>query len=474
VNSDDSSSELHFQVEMKKNGSIEFEYKVDAEMNYDYFSFLVNGKTIFQESQQLSWKKVKMELEKGFHQLRWIFKKDYSLSSGEDIARIKFISIHGSMELTSKCSTCPAGSFSLKGSVECKKCPKNTFSKYPGSADCESCPFGQESFEGSTDCFSTDLPCTLNEMYHSYSPCQSLKRSKFQHYIQPVLCNISNPNSIPLNEPQLEDCSLVCDKPGQAMNITSMECYYCSIGQFKSITSTSCESCEKGNEIKNSNFYLNLDSKWHTGCHGNCKSNGWRYMWNKMDSGVGNGESVSWLSIPLNQSQYLTLEYQLSCLSGSELHFTWNSTLIKVISCSGCSQEMKNVTIGPFKINSELSNHLRVSFVSDRQHSTNSSCNRAVLHHVIQVNAPSLGGGVNCLPCFNGTSEMNHQCQPCSAGTFTPNDNTPHPSCLECDVNTFSYSNANQCKKCPNGFTSKKKSSKCEWKSGKVNEYGKK
>jgi hypothetical protein len=455
---------------MKKNGSIQFEYKVDAEMNYDYLSFLVNGKSMFQESQQLTWKKFSMELEKGFHQLRWIFKKDYSISSGEDIARIKFISIHGSMELTSKCQTCPPGTFSSQGSVECKKCPKNTFSKNAGSSFCESCPFGQESFEGSTDCFSTDLACTENEMYTSYSPCKSMKRFKFHHYIQPVLCNVSNPNSIPLNQTKEEDCTLVCDQPGQTLNTTQMECIYCSTGQYSTGGAVSnCQPCQHGNEIKNSYFYLNLDSTWSTGCHGNCKSNGWRYLGNSMDSGVGNGESVSWLNVPLNQSQYLILEYQLSCLSGSELHFTWNSTLMKVVSCSGCSQEMKNVTIGP--LNREWSNHLRVSFISDRQHSTNSSCNRVVLNRVIQVNAP-LGGGVDCTPCFNGTSEVNHQCQSCLPGTFTPNDNTPHASCLECDVNTFSYAHSNQCKKCPNGFTSKKKSSKCEWKSGKVNEYG--
>jgi len=75
---------------MVRNGSLTFEYRVDAESGYDAMFVDVDGVTKFGPvSHQLDYARHTLVLSSGFHVVRWRYAKDFSLSEGADRAFLK-------------------------------------------------------------------------------------------------------------------------------------------------------------------------------------------------------------------------------------------------------------------------------------------------------------------------------------------------------------------------------------------------
>lgn len=84
------------------------------------------------------------------------------------------------------CTDCPAGYYSEEGSIECRKCPVNTFSAQPGTEICSPCNINEEySFEGSANCTKREglfgffflgltfsQECQVTDYYSWYTECQ--------------------------------------------------------------------------------------------------------------------------------------------------------------------------------------------------------------------------------------------------------------------------------------------------------------
>ena len=70
--------------------------------------------------------------------------------------------------ITTACSTCMQGTYSLAGASVCTACPENMYSNLTGAVDaslCQSCPTGKFAVPGSTVC----MPCRSFVMDHAYS-----------------------------------------------------------------------------------------------------------------------------------------------------------------------------------------------------------------------------------------------------------------------------------------------------------------
>ena len=71
--------------------SLKFYCMVSSEPNYDYLSFILNGKEIFKISGEISWKRMALPVPAGLNRMEWIYKKDVSVLGGSDCAWIDMI-----------------------------------------------------------------------------------------------------------------------------------------------------------------------------------------------------------------------------------------------------------------------------------------------------------------------------------------------------------------------------------------------
>ncbi|MBS4058643.1 MAG: hypothetical protein KGZ82_15110 [Bacteroidales bacterium] len=88
---DNQLSVLMLEYELAYPDTISFFYKVSSEVNYDYLRFIVDGDELAKWSGEAGWAQYKAEIEAGPHNLVWQYTKDYSVSNGEDCARLDYI-----------------------------------------------------------------------------------------------------------------------------------------------------------------------------------------------------------------------------------------------------------------------------------------------------------------------------------------------------------------------------------------------
>ncbi|MEE4115409.1 MAG: C25 family cysteine peptidase [Marinilabiliaceae bacterium] len=86
-----SSSDLKINLNMPLKDTLRFWYRVSSESGYDFFRFMLEEQVMVEASGEKSWQQAVIPLEKGVHKLTWQYKKDYSVSEGEDRAWIDFI-----------------------------------------------------------------------------------------------------------------------------------------------------------------------------------------------------------------------------------------------------------------------------------------------------------------------------------------------------------------------------------------------
>jgi hypothetical protein len=71
--------------------SLKFYCMVSSEPNYDYLSFVLNGKEIFKKSGEISWMRMAVPVPAGLNRIEWIYKKDDNTLGGSDCAWIDMI-----------------------------------------------------------------------------------------------------------------------------------------------------------------------------------------------------------------------------------------------------------------------------------------------------------------------------------------------------------------------------------------------
>lgn len=89
--SHNSSSVLLIRTFFPEPDTLNFHYKVSSELSYDFFQFSINGRKLLEKSGETSWNQFKIPVESGYNKLEWIYKKDNSVSAGQDCAWIDLI-----------------------------------------------------------------------------------------------------------------------------------------------------------------------------------------------------------------------------------------------------------------------------------------------------------------------------------------------------------------------------------------------
>jgi len=88
----DQESELYLEVDVMREDSISFYRKVSSEP-YDYLDFYINDNRKKRWSGEKSWEKFVFPVEKGNQVFRWVYKKDFMVSEGEDCGWIDRIEL---------------------------------------------------------------------------------------------------------------------------------------------------------------------------------------------------------------------------------------------------------------------------------------------------------------------------------------------------------------------------------------------
>jgi hypothetical protein len=71
--------------------SLKFYYKVSSENIYDGLSFILNGTEVLKKSGEIPWTKKVVPVPAGLNKMEWVYRKDQSVSAGEDCAWIDMI-----------------------------------------------------------------------------------------------------------------------------------------------------------------------------------------------------------------------------------------------------------------------------------------------------------------------------------------------------------------------------------------------
>ncbi len=98
---DSQSSTLRLAVSTPTGGAVAFSYRVSSEAPgafgtlYDYLEFRVDGVPVLQEAGEVDFTDFEVALLPGDHTLEWIYRKDGSVTAGEDLAQIDDVVVSG-------------------------------------------------------------------------------------------------------------------------------------------------------------------------------------------------------------------------------------------------------------------------------------------------------------------------------------------------------------------------------------------
>nr|NQU89992.1 T9SS type A sorting domain-containing protein [Bacteroidota bacterium] len=91
-------SALIIVMQVATNDSISFYRKVSSEENHDYLEFFINSNLIESWSGELDWERVSFPLTEGYYLFKWIFKKNGTITVGDDCAWVDNIDLPHEMD----------------------------------------------------------------------------------------------------------------------------------------------------------------------------------------------------------------------------------------------------------------------------------------------------------------------------------------------------------------------------------------
>ncbi len=89
--SDSQDTWLSIDYEVAVDDTISFYAMVSSEPSYDFLKFYVDNQLIMNWSGEISWRKVDVPISAGSHNFKWQYKKDMSVSGGDDCGRVDYI-----------------------------------------------------------------------------------------------------------------------------------------------------------------------------------------------------------------------------------------------------------------------------------------------------------------------------------------------------------------------------------------------
>jgi len=474
-------SALVYSTEVEEGSKVSFEYMVFGEeffhSMYDFLDFTIRNSQGTAESKLRAavadeWTFVEYDVEPGFVEFTWTYEKDKYLSSsvpGGDRAKVRNIQVSKTVAKTPQCLDCPRGMFSDEGSSECMPCPPNTYAPDEKSSTCLPCPAFTKSYGGAVECEAASTPCKESDFYeHPASECTDNQLHIEYHWIFPQLCNDTAAESVSLPPSKDIPCPEVQCRAGQEPSTEDTTlCQNCPEGQV-STDGSACAQCELGHVPNAPTTYISRFEResgiFTTGCSNQCQSQGWRFLYDHADSGVGNGISESWIETTVNteagKTASFALDYTLQCNSGhGELQILINGGLSQIILCDGCSNVTKTTIVPLAPSPLTINNTIRINYRTFTNVNMNDMCDRATIEGITIIGEPA-GGSTDCVPCGSGQKAEGLVCKTCPAGTHSAEMSA---MCEPCPSNTFSSQGSEKCHECGKGMTSSVGASKCEW-----------
>ncbi|MFK5855855.1 MAG: T9SS type A sorting domain-containing protein, partial [Bacteroidota bacterium] len=84
-------SYLSIDYEVMADDTLSFYAMVSSEPSYDFMKFYVDGQLTLNWSGEVSWRRIAIPIGEGTHNFKWEYKKDVSVSGGDDCARVDYI-----------------------------------------------------------------------------------------------------------------------------------------------------------------------------------------------------------------------------------------------------------------------------------------------------------------------------------------------------------------------------------------------
>ncbi|CAK0859128.1 unnamed protein product, partial [Prorocentrum cordatum] len=238
-------STLSLSVHMVKDGYVSFRYAVDAEQEFDGFSFEVDWNTVLEKiSQQKTYADYRVNLTKGDHTLRWQYTKDYGNYVGEDRAWVQVIEVVGTQHSDLVCREChSANTHSMSGASRCNACGRDQYLEHRSInlEQCLDCPAGKWSSPGSVSSTSCRdrMPCSASDVDVTYTPCEQEQRHRQRVWREPVTCLTDAPNASSLLEVSGEPVPCEPCQPNEYRPYRSeckpVEWISCSPGHYMSL-----------------------------------------------------------------------------------------------------------------------------------------------------------------------------------------------------------------------------------------------
>lgn len=456
-------SELVYYAQVVKPGNLTIEYRKKSRM-YEgvpngVFSAFVNEEIVlFDETlAQDVYQKASFPLFPGIVEIVVQYEK-YNAAGFEDLdAHIGLIEITGTQANALECSVC-VGGYSSPGAQDCLPCGPNS---YFDGEKCTSCPAGYYSLEGSQglqDC-REKLPCKSTDYREEFTGCTEGKRTRNYMWIQPHICDEVKGETLPapvLNQP-CDLCSPGYFHSPVSPNSLETTCVPCPSGTAATETNTTlstCEVCSAGtsaSRVLNFTQWLPLPPQVSNDCRPYTgevctETTGWLYT----STGLTSGNE-------LTANVYLTLGiFTMIVEKEAYFVFSWSmgreygSTSRLVVEIDGTTQLILNTV--EFQ---RVSQHFHLSRGSRvirliYHHNSSKAGSEWCLIHWTAIKGSDTGGAPSCQQCPYGhysTAEMAN-CTECPKGSTS---NAEMNDCVTCPDNAYNDLEGNRdgCMLCP-------------------------
>ncbi|XP_026189393.1 UPF0577 protein KIAA1324 [Mastacembelus armatus] len=271
-NTDECTATLSYAVNLKKSGTVSFEYFYpDSSIYFEFFVQNDQCQSTESESRwvkisETNWSKYKVELNKGNNVLYWRTTTYTLQGSAVKPVLLKNIAISG-VAYTSECFYCKPGTYSAKpGSARCAPCPADTYST-KGATVCHQCEPDKYAEASSGSCKPRPA-CTNSDYFYTHTPCDSEGKTQLMYkWIEPKICTETIDGAVTLPASGEKQTCPPCN-PGFFVT-NSSTCEPCSDGFYSN--GTACAKCPVGTES-----VVGFEYKWWNRMPNNMKSSIYR------------------------------------------------------------------------------------------------------------------------------------------------------------------------------------------------------
>ncbi|XP_071374241.1 endosome/lysosome-associated apoptosis and autophagy regulator 1 isoform X1 [Centroberyx affinis] len=458
-NTDECSATLSYAVNLKKAGTVSFEYSYPD--NSIYFEFFVQNDQCQSTDSDNRWMKISesdwshytVQLNKGTNVLYWRTTTYTMFDSAVKPVLLRNIAISG-VAYTSECFHCKPGTYSAKpGSARCTPCPADSFSN-KGATVCHQCEKDKYAEAGSGNCKPRPA-CTNSDYFYTHTPCDSKGKTQLMYkWIEPKICSESVTGAVKLPASGKRQTCPPCN-PGFFVTKSST-CEPCASGFYSN--GTACAKCPVGTEPE-----VGFEYKWWNRMPSNMKSwvssqeysnsdrtTAWEVAGDYIYTISGEQDS-DYMTLSLNVPGYrlpqsmakdserselsrITFVFETKCTADCALYFMagynqWNNDVVEQWSGSSRKQSYS------YLIQTNYTTSFTWTFKRTGQYTTERKYSSDVAK-IYSIHISNVIGGVasECRHCALRSGKTGSACVPCPAGHYMVSGTGV---CRSCPPNTF-------------------------------------